>query len=71
MHDRSVIWITKKGEELPISVMSSSHLSNVLRHIDDHPNWEIVYGRKHLNYLIKNIKAEIRYRKIKKLWKKH
>ena len=59
MHDRNLIWITGKGEKKKIKNMESSHLENVLNHIDKNINSFIsLFGKDSTDYYKTTIRQE-------------
>lgn len=68
MHDRDLVWIKANGEHIKIRNMTSSHLINILNLLErDFTKFVSIYGKNKMLKAKKNIKQEIRYRKINRI----
>ena len=68
MHNRDMIWTTREGKSSKIRDMSSDHLVNVVKYIDDHIDaYESRWGKKEIKETKHNIKQEIRLRKLNRI----
>ena len=68
MHDRDMIWKSEDGRRIPIKDLTTAHLINVLKFINDRVDAFIArYGKKGLEYLTFNITQEIRLRKLNRI----
>lgn len=68
MHNRELTWTTREGEDIKIKDMTSSHLVNVLNHIEKNIiNFTQKYGKKRIKEYKKVITQEIRLRKLNRI----
>lgn len=68
MHNRDMIWTNKEGERIKIKDINSSHLTNIIPFIKKHKDaFDLKYGKKQVKYMLKNIKQEIRFRKLNRI----
>lgn len=68
MHNRDLIWGTSDGRKLKLRDITSSHLCNILKHIDNNIDAFIrLHGNAKIEYYKKNILQEIRYRKLNRI----
>jgi len=58
MHDRNLIWVTKKGENIKLKDMTDSHLQNAIKYVTNKKSNNI--QESHL----KALKQELRLRKL-------
>lgn len=68
MHNRDLIWNTADGRSLKIKDMNSTHLTNILHHIESNIQ---AFTAKHGETKIENYKhsilQEIRFRKLNRI----
>ena len=65
MHNRDMIWTTSEGKRCRICDLSSTHLVNIINHIEKNKNnFLIMFGDQTLKYYLFNIRQEIRLRKL-------
>lgn len=68
MHNRELTWTTREGEDIKIKDMTSSHLVNVLNHIEKNIfNFTQRYGKKRIKEYKQVITQEIRLRKLNRI----
>jgi len=64
MHDKK-IWTTREGIEIEVCKMSNEHISNAIVYVNKHyAEWVAHFGKKEVLDHLKNLKAELRYRKL-------
>ncbi len=68
MYNRDMIWTTREGKSAKIRDMSSDHLVNVIKYIDNNIDaYEFRWGKKKIKETKHNIKQEIRLRKLNRI----
>lgn len=68
MHNRDMIWYTSDGKKLKIKCIPSTHLTNILKHIDKNSYmFNMKFGKKSMENTRYNITQEIRFRKLNRL----
>jgi len=68
MHNRDMIWVTADGRELKLRDITSAHLSNILKHVDNNIDaFNYKFGEKRIKNAKFNITQEIRYRKLNRI----
>lgn len=68
MHNRDMLWITADGRELKITEITSSHLTNILKHINNNIiSFNQKFGEKRIENAKTNIRQEIRFRKLNRI----
>lgn len=68
MHNRDMIWTTAGGKKNKISDLTSDHLVNIEKHIEENRNQFLtMLGEQRLETCLFNIRQEIRLRKLNRL----
>ena len=68
MHDRDMIWMTSDGKNLKLREIPTSHLCNIINHVDKHIDaYNERFGKKRIANAIENFNQEMRLRKLNRL----
>lgn len=68
MHNRDMLWTTAGGVRNKIRDLTSSHLVNIEKHIEENKNkFLTMLGEQRLDTCLFNIRQEIRLRKLNRL----
>ena len=68
MHNRDMIWTTSEGKRNKIRDLTSLHLVNIEKHIDEHKVMFLsMLGEQRLDTCLFNIRQEIRLRKLNRI----
>lgn len=68
MHNRDMVWTTADGRRNKIRDLTSAHLVNIKKHIEENKNQFLtMLGEQRLETCLFNIRQEIRLRKLNRL----
>ena len=68
MHNRDMIWGSNDGRKMKIRDINSTHLTNILSHIDKNiDTFNQRYGKTRIDECVYNISQELRLRKLNRL----